>query len=1115
MEMGAIEELLKSAAGVDKHANNIACELLDEGIVRLIDSANASEIGPALTYHLGSEDGRYINRDLRKERCALLDRNLMPLGNGVVLDETHGDLKCSHQACDFNVCPVALAACLIALQGEKGVCDSELYRQNEREKTRIGREVSEFREKWKSRLSMSDEAINLLLGTHENDFAGMLIVDDTAYQSDFIEDLARMLHILGKIETSNAETLHMMELAGRADPSKGRFRTTGDENLKAKSLYVLDKLSEFVNDKSLFGNSQKDYVIERLSHIVDDRYVLIVGTEEETRAFTNLDSRLLLTFDQNKIYLEGMPLEVLYGYYLEDLEPRLRAEAIQSADFEEEFKQFVGFNMDCMPFRGEELADYLAKHANARDNLVLPTSRYQSSSLDEMLDGVIGLSQVKSTIRQLEQYAVFRREAIASKREMPNANMHMLFLGNPGTGKTMVARIIATMLYKIGIIRQNKCIEVTSKDLIAGYVGQTDKKTAEVIQSAIGGILFIDEAYALASGGEGSAGDYGRESVAELVKSMEDYRDDLIVIFAGYEKEMDEFIELNSGLASRIGYTFRFEDYSTEELIEIFKRGVAKAGFEYDERQIDYELADLFDYYRRFKNFGNGRFVSEVLQKAIIKHAVSNEGKRTDYLLRVDDIPTKQELFNMAEWAPQSADEHLADLVGMDDLKSKVREFEKIVEYREQARTRGLKLPRNNMHMVFTGNPGTGKTTVARIIATVLYNVGIVPTNKFIEVEANDLSAFQFRSSETAVEKTLRDAMGGVLFIDEAYSLLFTRGGDEIISNIVKAMEEHKGELVVMFAGYEREMREFLDRNPGLSSRIGYGFHFDDYETDELVEILVRKVEKTGLKLNEGTVSAARDVLRYFHGTENYGNGRFVDKLLQEMIAKHSNQYNAESFGELGPEDVPSISEMCKLVSMPVYEPSDISGDDARRRVALHEMGHAICRLALTGGTDIVVVTIEQEGNGALGYVQHKNSATALPTSEDLEKQIVELMGGMAAEELAYGAYSCGNSSDLQQATAIASNYVARYGMSSAGYVQYLGDVKRGQQPVALVDLPDGVLDQIDNLMAKAFERAKSVIEENRRAYDQLVDVLLKESTITGDRITKLWTELQEADCNG
>ncbi|MBQ6454288.1 MAG: AAA family ATPase, partial [Coriobacteriales bacterium] len=952
----------------------------------------------------------------------------------------------------------------------------------------------------------------------ENDFAGMIVVEDDSHLNEFIDELTRILVQQGKIEKGAVERMHLFNLLEQVDSSGARFTFSRDENLKARRLYVFDRLNDFVTVDNLARPQLKTFVLERLGAIVDHRYVVLVGTEAETTSFCSLNNRFLFTFDQHRIVLTGMNRDELYSMYLECLEDHLRDQAQADPEFEKMFKQYVSFNGDWLPFKGAELADYLAKHANALQSLSLPKSRYQSSSLDEMLDSVVGLAQVKDTIHQLEHFAVFRKMAMGSGRELPPANMHMLFMGNPGTGKTTVARIIATMLYKIGIIRQNKCVEVSSKDLVAGYVGQTDKRTHEVVMSALGGILFVDEAYSLVSGGGADGrGSFGKEAIAELVKSMEDYKDDLIIIFAGYEKEMNDFLEVNPGLTSRIGYTFRFEDYTTQELLQLFRNKVAQAGFDYDRRTIDRELLDIFEHHRRFKNFGNGRFVADLVQKAIIKHAdrMAQGGYDTeDFMLTMRDIPSRQELFNITNWTARGAAELLEPLVGMKDLKAKICEFEKVVQFYEDARKADLKLPDFNMHMIFTGNPGTGKTTVARIIASILYNVGAVPTNKFVEVEAKDLLAYRSGTGQNETERFIKEAMGGVIFVDEAYSLLYSSGGNDVISQLVKAMEDHKGEFCIMFAGYKAEMREFIDRNPGLASRIGYTFHFEDYDTDELQEIFDIKTMRAGLRLGIGVRRETTRIFKYFHNVQNFGNGRFVDKIIQEILARHACRCaSGGDIAEITVADVPSIEDVCKIVSMPVYEPSDVSDEEARKRVAIHEMGHAICRLALTGGTDIMVVTIEQEGNGALGYVQHKAGGNALPTSQYLLNEMAGLMGGMAAEQYHFNDYSAGNSSDLQQATNLASRYVGSYGMSEVGYVQYLGpgSLGPGKGETKVSELPAPVLESMNDVLDKAFKKATEVIDSNRDAFYKMVEVLLKESTISGERIESIWKSLKEA----
>ena len=215
----------------------------------------------------------------------------------------------------------------------------------------------------------------------------------------------------------------------------------------------------------------------------------------------------------------------------------------------------------------------------------------------------------------------------------------MVFLGNPGTGKTTVARIIANILYNLKYIKTNKLIEVTSKDLVAEYVGQTAPKTNSVIERALGGVLFIDEAYALSSKND-SGNSYNAEAIATLIAAMENHRDDLVVIFAGYTKEMQDFLDSNSGIVSRIGYTLNFKDYSEDELVDIFKLMTNKAGFVVKDDAID-KLREVIREYKDTKNFGNARFIRNVYEKTVIKHASNTKDKKSIKLLSTitkDDI---------------------------------------------------------------------------------------------------------------------------------------------------------------------------------------------------------------------------------------------------------------------------------------------------------------------------------------------------------------------------------------------------------------------------------------------------------------------------------------------
>lgn len=258
----------------------------------------------------------------------------------------------------------------------------------------------------------------------------------------------------------------------------------------------------------------------------------------------------------------------------------------------------------------------------------------KKKTLDEIfedLNSLVGLKKVKNMLHELVDLIELKNKA-GNDLKISNTNMHMVFLGNPGTGKTTVARIVAQILYNLNYIKQNKLIEVSSKDLVAEYVGQTAPKTMAVIEKAMGGVLFIDEAYSLASG-KGQGNSYNEEAIATLIQAMENSRDNLVVIFAGYTVEMQDFLNANSGIVSRIGYTVEFEDYTEDELVQIFKNMVKKASFEITDEAIQ-KAKYIIKKYKNTKNFGNARFARSLYEKSVIKHASNTKGKKRKSILK-------------------------------------------------------------------------------------------------------------------------------------------------------------------------------------------------------------------------------------------------------------------------------------------------------------------------------------------------------------------------------------------------------------------------------------------------------------------------------------------------
>ena len=287
-----------------------------------------------------------------------------------------------------------------------------------------------------------------------------------------------------------------------------------------------------------------------------------------------------------------------------------------------------------------EYIDDLSKKIIFEKDIPIPEVE---KSLDEIfaeLDELVGLHEVKKVLRDLVSLKELKNKS--SDLKINDVNLHMVFLGNPGTGKTTVARLVAQILYNLKYIEQNKLIEVSSKDLVAEYVGQTAPKTNAVIQRALGGVLFIDEAYSLASG-NGFGSSFNEEAIATLIQGMENYRDNLVVIFAGYTKEMQAFLNANSGIVSRIGYTLNFADYTNEELLQIFEQMMNKSGFVVTPEALE-EVKRVTEEYRDTPNFGNARFIRNVYEKSVIKHSNNVKGKKRKDIIKTitkDDISTE------------------------------------------------------------------------------------------------------------------------------------------------------------------------------------------------------------------------------------------------------------------------------------------------------------------------------------------------------------------------------------------------------------------------------------------------------------------------------------------
>ena len=539
------------------------------------------------------------------------------------------------------------------------------------------------------------------------------------------------------------------------------------------------------------------------------------------------------------------------------------------------------------------------------------------------LNEFVGMDSVKAEIRALANKIAMDKEmmemGIADAEVTP---VHIVLTGNPGTGKTTIACKLGEVFKAIGLLPTDKVVEKERKHLISTYQNETAKLVDKACDEAMGGILFIDEAYALMPISAGGSKDQtGVEAVEALMTRMVKDAGKFVVICAGYRAEMEEFVNnANPGFRRRFSNFLHIEDYSADQLICIYRSLIRKKGniLTPDAEEMLIKLVDEM-VTSKDENFGNAGEMVKLFEKArranrlAQLHAGGQTLTREMYLtIEAEDIPYDP---------PKMIDEEecmaeLNQLIGLSSVKREVKEIADYIKVeRAKAEAMGKKFQGVVDHYLFVGNPGTGKTTVARIMGNIFYSLGVLPSNRLLEVTRKDLVEGYVGQTAIKTARVVKRAVGGVFFIDEAYSLMGDNFGQEATNTILPMLLDYKGKMVCIAAGYPREIRQWIDTNSGLESRFTKVIHFEDYNPDELAQIFRMKVKKDKLTLTPEAENAMRVYFTdlYNRRERNFANAREVNNYFDRVKKNQSSRLRHEmerpdfdpaSYSILLPEDM-------------------------------------------------------------------------------------------------------------------------------------------------------------------------------------------------------------------
>ncbi len=796
-----------------------------------------------------------------------------------------------------------------------------------------------------------------------------------------------------------SQAILYFEKAIKLDPKEKLFKKNlklAQENLEeAAENADLDEESEDLKTKaSNFFDEEKyeksiEFYLKALDHYPDDPDILCsigiayswLDDNENTIKYYNL----ALQADPSQHIPSILPNIVRFYFNTDDYEKALLfLKQIKTIDQDDdEFLNIAGNVYFMNDLFTEAIAMYnkaIALHPDnedyrenlqmAKDELANPSEKNSSESdkpivrktetpLDASLESVmielekmVGMTNIKEDIQTLIKFVRVEKRKLEVGISSTPLSLHTVFYGPPGTGKTTIARMMGSIFKAMGILSKGHVVEVDRSMLVGDTWGSTGPKTSKVVEEALDGILFIDEAYTLKQSDDDV---FGQDAIDTILKRMEDYRNRIVVIAAGYETEMKTFVESNAGLKSRFTRYFTFKDFTPNELLQLFKHEAREYLILPDAEEKLFRYFE-FLYKTRDKAFGNGRDVRNFFLKVSqiqstrmddvdtngMSPAETKDVLRTITLADIENS-VKGLFVESGETTQDEIMRELNELVGIDNIRGDIESLSKFIRIENMRKEKGMATTEVSYHMVYLGPPGTGKTTIARLMGKIFHSLGVLGKGHVVEVDRAGLVGDAWGKTSLKTDAVIESALDGILFIDEAYTLKQSADdvfGQDAIDTLLKRMEDHRKRLIVIVGGYTHEMQTFIESNAGLKSRFTRYFYFKDYNGDDLLEIVRRSVKSKKFKMEADCELLLKDFfdLAYANKDRTFGNARFARTSLDKIMQAQRDRVGNMEFDAITDNDLITIkkTDVEKVIAelSRDFKPNNSSGE--RRKIGFN-----------------------------------------------------------------------------------------------------------------------------------------------------------------------------------